>query len=194
VSAEPDNLHVLQEVIARLSRLGIAYALGGSWASSLHGKLRFTHDADLTAEPFPGQEDALCQSFGNDYHVSLQAVQDAVRHRSSFNIIHVPSGFKVDIFIRKERPFDHSLMERRQTVRLSESGCQAIQLVSPEDIVLLKLEWYRMGGESSEQQWRDVLGVLEVQADRLDSAYLTRWADQLGVKDLLDRARQESRA
>lgn len=194
MSAAADNLTVLQEVIGILSHLGIAYALGGSWASSLHGKMRFTHDADITADPFPGREAALCSSFGDDYYISLDAVRDALRHRGSFNIIHLPSSFKVDVFIRKERPFDQSFMDRRREYPLPANAVGTVQLVSPEDIILLKLEWYRIGGEASEQQWRDILGVLEVQAGRLDEDYLTHWAGQLSVSDLLDRARQESAA
>lgn len=187
-----ENLSVLQEVIAALSRLGIPYALGGSWASSLFGKMRFTHDADLTAEPFPGREAALVASFGEDYYVSLPAVEEAVRNRSSFNIIHLPSGFKVDVFVRKDRPFEQSAMARRQARSLPDNPQTSLFLVSPEDIILFKLEWFRLGGETSERQWRDVLGVFEIQGDRLDQAYLDHWAGQLGVADLLARARQES--
>jgi hypothetical protein len=192
MTGNEENLPVLRQVIAILSRLDIPYALGGSWASSLLGKMRFTQDADLTVEPFGGKEEALCAAFGEDYYVSLAAVQQAVRQRSSFNIIHTPSAFKVDVFVRKERPFEQSLMQRRQARFLADTPGEAMQFVSPEDIILLKLEWYRLGQESSERQWTDILGVLEVQAGRLDEAYLDRWAADLGVADLLARARQES--
>jgi hypothetical protein len=63
--------------------------------------------------------------------------------------------------------------------------------VSPEDIILLKLEWFRIGGEMSERQWNDVLGVFEIQGSRLDQTYLDHWAPVIGVADLLARARQE---
>src|SRR5439155_2070611 len=82
-----ENLQVLLEVIGKLQNLGIEYALGGSMASSIHGVSRFTRDADITAEPFPGKEQALVSSFGADYYVSLPSILDAVRRRSSFNII-----------------------------------------------------------------------------------------------------------
>jgi len=190
---QPDeNLRVLQEVIAILSRLGIAYALGGSWASSLLGKMRFTLHADLTVEPFPGQEEEFCASFGNEYYVSLPAVQQAVRQRSSVNVLHSLSGFKVDLFVRKDRPFEQSVMARRRAFPLPDAPGQTVQCVSPEDVILLKLEWYRLGGETSQQQWLDVQGVLEVQGSRLNQAYLDHWATDLGVLDLLARARQES--
>jgi len=187
-----DNLRVLQEVIAALFGLGIVYALGGSWASSLLGKMRFTRDADLNVEPFPGKEEAFCACFGEEYYVSLPAVQEAIRQRSSFNILHTTSGFKVDLFVSKDRPFDQSVLSRRQPFVLPDTPGQTVQCVSAEDVILLKLEWYRLGGETSQQQWLDVQGVLEIQGPQLDRAYLERWAADLGVADLLARALQES--
>jgi hypothetical protein len=187
-----ENLPVVRAVISALVSLGIPYALGGSWASSLLGKMRFTHDADITVEPFPGKEEAFCAAFGEEYYVSVPAVQDANRRRSSFNVIHTPSTFKVDVFVRKERPFEQSVMSRRQLQILADAPQEPVQFVSPEDIILLKLEWYRLGNEISERQWSDILGVMEVQGGRLDQAYLDHWAAQLGVADLLTRARRES--
>ncbi|HTU21474.1 MAG TPA: hypothetical protein VMG10_25780 [Gemmataceae bacterium] len=187
-----ENLSVLQEVLAVLSRLAIPYALGGSWASSFYGKPRLTHDADVSVEPFSGKEAAFCSSFGEEYYVSLPAVQDAIRHRSSFNVIHFESGFKVDLFVRKLRPFDASLMARRRTVPLPDTDGQSLTFVSAEDVILLKFEWYRLGGCASERQWGDILAVFQVQAGKLDQAYLDHWAADLGVRDLLQRARQES--
>lgn len=187
-----ENLSILQEVLAVLSRLEVPYALGGSWASSFYGKPRLTHDADVTVEPFPGKENAFCSSFGEAYYVSLPAVQDAIRHRSSFNVIHFDSGFKIDLFVRKLRPFDASLMARRHAFVMPYTDGQTLTFVSAEDVILLKLEWYRLGGGTSERQWDDIIGVFQIQADKLDQAYLDRWAADLGVSDLLQRARQES--
>jgi hypothetical protein len=189
---EPDkeNLAVVQEVVSVLTRLDISYAVGGSWASSLLGKPRLTHDVDMTVEPFPGKEAAFCAAFGDDYYVSLPMIQDALRRRSSFNLIHWPSGFKVDLFVRKDRPFDVSLLARRQLHALPEG--QTLAVVTPEDVILLKLEWYRLGGEASPRQMEDVCGVLAVQAGKLNWAYLDQWAANLGITDLLQRARQES--
>lgn len=188
---EDENLRVMREVIGVLTDLGIEYALGGSWASSLQGEPRFTNDADITAEPFPGREAAFCGRFGPDYYVSLPAVQEAVSRRSSFNLIHLDSGYKVDVFIRKDRPFDQSVMRRRVLKQLHDTPGPPIMVVSPEDIILLKLEWYRLGKEISDRQWNDVLGVLKTQAGRLDDAYLDHWAADLGISDLLARAREE---
>lgn len=190
MEGDQENVAVVQEVASALDRLAIPYAVGGSWASSLLGKPRLTHDVDMTVEPFPGKETAFCSSFSDDYYVSLPMIQDALRRRSSFNIIHWPTSFKVDLFVRKDRPFDASVLARRRVHPLSEG--RSLTLVSPEDVILLKLEWYRLGGGTSERQLEDVRGVLQMQAGKLDQAYLDHWAADLGVSDLLQCARQES--
>jgi hypothetical protein len=186
------NLHELRQILAVLTRLGIPYALGGSMASSVYGVPRSTRDADITAEPFPGKEAQLVAAFGDDYYISEPAVREAVLLRSSFNIINTAAGFKVDVFVRKDRPFEQSAMSRRVAVDLPDAPGQPVVLHTPEDVVLFKLAWYRLGNQASEQQFKDVVGVLQVQAGRLDDAYLDRWAADLGVADLLSRARKEN--
>ena len=186
------NFSDLREVLGALTRLDIPYALGGSMASSVYGVARYTRDADITAEPFPGKEAALVAAFGEDYYISEPAVRDAVRLRSSFNIINTSTGFKVDVFVRKDRPFETAAMNRRVSLQLPDAPGQPVVLYSPEDVILFKLAWFRLGNEASEQQFKDVLGVLQVQAGRLDGAYLDHWAADLGVTDLLQKARRES--
>jgi hypothetical protein len=188
--SEEANL-VLGHVVGVLDRLGIAYAIAGSWASSFHGKMRFTHDADLCVEPFTGKEEAFCKALGEDYYVSLDAVRQANRTHRSFNVIYTLTSFKIDLFVARPRPFDQSVLARRQVRHLGGEPGIAVQTVSAEDVILLKLEWYRLGDEASPQQWQDVLGVFETQGEHLDQAYLDRWAAALGVADLLERARKE---
>jgi hypothetical protein len=194
MNSTDENLRVLREVIAAFMQLNITYALGGSWASSLLGEPRFTRDADVSVEPFLGKETELCACFGSDYYLSLEAIRAAIQNRSSFNIINLTVGFKVDVFIQKDRPFDRSFMKRRRPLELPNFPKQSIDVVTPEDIVLLKLEWFRNGGEVSDQQWKDVLGVLQAQAGKLDEEYLSYWSGQLNLTDLLDRARQQAQA
>jgi hypothetical protein len=186
------DLTPLREVIGVLDRLGIAYALGGSMASSVHGVSRFTHDADITVSPFPGREGEFLAAFGPDYYLSLSAIQDALRQRTSFNIIDTTTGFKVDVFVQSDQPFEQSAMNRRQAMTFPDVPSQPVVIYSPEDVVLFKLRWYRLGGETSVQQWQDILGVLRVQSGRLDDAYLDHWAANLRVDDLLASVRQES--
>jgi hypothetical protein len=186
------NLGVVREVVKALDGLGIAYALGGSMASSVHGIARYTQDADITVEPFAGREGQFAACFGPEYYVSLPAIVEAVRDRTSFNLINTREGFKVDVFIRKDVPFEQAAMQRRVAMALPDLPSQPISVLTAEDVILFKLQWYRLGGEASAQQWADVLGVLKVQAGRLDEDYLDRWAAELHVGDLLARARQES--
>lgn len=189
-----DNLGVLLEVFGVFESLGIAYALGGSLASGIYGITRYTSDADVSVEPFEGREELLAGSFGPDYYVSLDAIRQALRDRSTFNIINTSVGFKVDVFVRKDRPFERSLMDRRVSAKLLEAHDQKISVVTAEDSILLKLEWFRLGGETSDRQWSDILGILRIQSDRLDQAYLDHWAAELGVSDLLANARRNAEA
>jgi hypothetical protein len=190
--SQQDFRPALEKVIGVLESLGIGYAVGGSIASSLHGYNRMTDDAEITAEPFPGQADQFLAAFDpTAYYVSPDAVRDALRTRSTFNILHPESGYKIDVFVRKDDPFEQAAFDRRGPYRIPELPGKPVLVHSPEDIILFKLRWYRLGGEISDRQWNDILGVMRTQAGRLDDAYLDHWAAAIGVKDLLDRIRTE---
>ncbi|HEX6799638.1 MAG TPA: hypothetical protein VF116_18160 [Ktedonobacterales bacterium] len=182
----PENIRpAVAPVIAALDELGIAYYIGGSLASSLHGIPRSTMDVDLVAMLQPGQVGALLDKLQDQYYVDEQTVREAIQHHSSFNLIHFDTSLKVDIFVLKPRDYDQEAFRRRAH---GEGPEGALTWATPEDTVLAKLEWYRLGGETSERQWLDVLGVMKVQAEALDLAYLRHWAPELGVADLLARA------
>jgi hypothetical protein len=184
---------VLRSTLHAFDKLKTGYTIGGSIASSMHGIGRMTRDAGVTAEPFPGREAAFVAAFDPEsFYVSEDAVRMAVRDRFSFNILHPESGFKIDVFILKDDPFERAAFARRQMLTLADDPNQPIAFYSAEDIVLFKLRWYRLGNESSEQQWNDILGVLRTQSDRLDAAYLEVWAAAIGVADLLERARGDA--
>lgn len=189
----PQELIILESFTDILQQLDIAYAIGGSMASSIYGKVRFTEDADITVEPFGDQADRLIELLSSDYYISKEAVYQALKQQASFNVIHLDSAFKIDVFIRKNTAFEKQLMARRKSLKLSDSIEKEFAVISPEDIILLKLQWYRDGGCSSERQWNDVLGILTVQAERLDFEYLKKWAAILAINELLEKAVSESK-
>ena len=188
--SEPKD--VLWLVVETLERLGISYLVTGSFASAIHGVVRTTLDADILADVHREHVPRLVQAFEDGFYMSAEAVREAVHRQSSFNIIHLRTMFKVDIFLPK-RPFDHAQLSRRVKATISSEPRREIYVATPEDVILSKLDWYRQGGEISERQWRDVQGILRVQRERLDVAYMRRWATTLGIVDLLEKALAEAR-
>ena len=188
-----EPLAVTQQVVNVLESLDIPYFIGGSLASAVHGVVRATMDVDLVADMRLEQVEPFVQRLGEDFYADAAMIRDAIRRHSSFNLLHLQTMFKVDIFIRRQRAYDRSQFERRISQTLSLEPEMTAYIASPEDTILAKLEWYRQGGEVSDRQWRDVRNVIDVQADRLDWAYLRQWAAQLNLSDLLERVRNESR-
>lgn len=180
-------------VTQTLEHLEITYAVGGSLASSLHGVMRSTLDVDIVADMKMEHIQPLVAALSKEFYADDEMMHDAIERHSSFNLIHYETAFKVDIFIRKLRSFDGMQLERRQESVIATDPEESIYVTSPEDTVLAKLEWYRMGGEVSERQWRDILGVLKIRAGELELAYLRKWANELKVSDLLERALEEAK-
>lgn len=184
---EADLVAALQPVVEAFDTLGVRYFLGGSVASSAHGVARASLDADLVAELDPAHIERLAQRLAGSYYVPIEQMRAAAADRRSFNLIHLATMFKIDVFVSKGRPFDRSAAERAQLQAIGEHTERRFFVASAEDTVLAKLEWFRLGGETSERQWWDIVGVLKV-GDDADRAYLRRWAAALGVGDLLERA------
>ena len=179
-------------VTQTLEQLGIPYAVGGSLDSSLHGVMRSTLDVDIVADMRLEHIPPLVSALSQEFYADDEMMRDAIEHHSSFNLIHYETAFKVDIFIRKTRAFDQLQLDRRKTSIISTEPEQSVYVTSPEDTILAKLEWYRMGGEVSDRQWRDILGVMKTRAGELDLDYLKKWAKDLKVADLLERALHEA--
>lgn len=188
----PDPLRAALAVGAILDRLGVAYVTAGSLASSLHGEPRSTDDLDFVADLSRSQATSLVRALGREWYVSADAVDDAVARGTSFNAIHLPSGVKVDVFVVGADPFDAHRVKSGRSERLGEESDAVLRVDTAEHTVLRKLEWFRRGGERSDRQWRDVVGVLRVQRDRLDYGELAAWAERLGVADLVARALSEA--
>jgi len=179
----------LAPVIAALEQLGVRYHIGGSVASSVYGVARSSVDIDVVADLEPHHAEPLVRSLGDRYYADLDAIATAIQRRQAFNLIHLATMIKVDVFVPAARAFDASELARARprTLDLPE-GTYTFTFKSAEDTVLRKLEWYRAGSEVSERQWNDVVGVLKVQTAALDQAYLRHWAAELGVDDLLQSA------
>ena len=168
-------------LVRRLEQLAIPYMIAGSMASSHHGRPRATNDADVVIDPSPQALDDLVAALTADgYYVDAAIARQALRARRLFNVIDPDSAFKIDLIIRKERPFSREEFARR--VRHTFAGL-SVDIATAEDTILAKLEWAERAG-GSERQLDDVAGILQVSGPRLDRAYLDRWAKDLGVSDL----------
>jgi hypothetical protein len=188
----PEPIAVTAKVTSVLEKLNVPYFIGGSLASTIYGMVRTTQDSDIVAELHPSQVQAFVDALKDTFYVDDEMIAEAVNRSSSFNIIHRETMFKVDVFIPRMIPFDESRFSRAQMQTLSNDPEVKANVSSVEDTILMKLVWYRMGGEVSERQWRDVMGMIKIQSERLDLKYMKQWAIQLKVGDLLDRALKEA--
>lgn len=186
-----DPIVVVTKLAKVFDDLGIPYLVGGSLASSAYGTPRATLDVDVVAAILPTQIDRITRALSPDFEVDPAMVREAVEERGSFNAIYLPTMFKADIFIARDDAWSREELTRGVAQRVETAdGEVSIRFASPEDTLLHKLYWYRLGNEMSEHQWRDVVGMLKVLKGTLDDAYIDRWAGHLGVVELLDRARR----
>lgn len=188
---DPEALRVALLVVEALDRLELPYHLGGSYASSIHGIPRQSHDVDLVVDLDTQRVSQLAARLERDFYLDTESIYDAVARRSSFNLVHFATGIKVDVFVKAAGPFDQAEFARQQLMALVSDPRREIFVKSPEDTLLRKLLWYRAGGEVSDRQWTDVLGIIKIQGGRLDLPYLRLWSHRLGVDDLLARALSE---
>ena len=174
-----DSIRVTLLVTDAFEKLGVRYAVGGSLSSSLHGVMRSTLNVDIVADMCLEHIQPLVAALSSEFYADDEMMRDAIETHGSFNLIHYGTSFKVEL-------------GRRTTAIVTTDPERSLYVTSPEDVILSKLEWYRMGGEVSDRQWRDILGVLKTQAGRIDLDYLRQWAIELKVGDLLKRAFTES--
>jgi len=177
-----DQNEFLRKIVSLLEQANIPYMISGSIGSSFHGQPRATNDADIVIDPTQKQLLAYVESLGSDFYVSRQAALDALEHNAMFNVIGIQSGYKADLIIRKKRPY--SQLEFQRKIQSDLFGIPAYVL-SPEDSILSKLEWSK--GRHSQTQFKDALGVMTVQKDKLDFAYLKKWAKELDIEAALNR-------
>jgi hypothetical protein len=186
-----EPIRVTLQIIEVFDRLNIPYLVGGSMASAVHGVIRSTMDVDIVADIRLDQVDEIAEQLNGIFYIDKEMIRDAIQRKSSFNLIHLDTMFKVDVFLLKQRPFDQNQMRRRVLQLIGENQSEKAYISSAEDIILAKLEWYREGGETSERQWRDILGVLSLQGNQIKLDDLRYWAKNLRVDYLLERALRE---
>ena len=173
-----------ERLIDALTTSGVPHMVSGSFASTYYGIPRTTQDIDIVADFSVSSLRRFLACLPEDqYYVSHDAAREAVRVRGQFNVIDFESGWKVDLIQRKSRAFSATEFERRATAEMLGIN---VQIATPEDVVLSKLEWAKKAG--SERQLRDVVGVLEVSGPTMDTAYIESWVEALGVRELWGRA------
>jgi hypothetical protein len=191
--AIPEWVLVTLKVVKVLDQLSVHYVIGGSLASIVYGMPRTTLDADFVVDLKTEQIDPFVAELEQEFYVEPESIKQAISRRSSFKLIHQATMFKVDIFIPKPRAFDHAQLAHRVKKTICTDPEHYAFILSAEDIILAKLEWYQMGGRVSERQWRDVLEVLKTQSEQLDFTYMSKMAASLHVEDLLETAIKASK-
>lgn len=185
-------LDITLRVVEIMDELGIPYVLGGSVASSLVGEPRATADVDVAIRLRLDQVTDVVAAFEGEFYVSAEAAREAIRRNSSFNLVHLESIQKIDLFVLGDDPLDRLQMARRIRIRVREDPVREVWVGSVQDQIVRKLRWYDAGGRVSDRQWRDVLGILTVQRGRVDLESLRSVAAEVGMTELLERAIQEA--
>lgn len=179
---QPD---LLARLAGWLAAAGVPYMVVGSMASSFHAEPRTTRDIDVVIDPTPESLGRLLETIPRaEFYVDAAEAMDALAQRRSFNVIEHETGWKIDLMIRRDRPFSLEELGRRVRVRLDQTD---VYVATAEDTVIAKLEW-AVAGES-ERQLRDVVSILTVNADTFDRAYIDRWVAALGLGESWERAR-----
>lgn len=175
-------------LLAILDQMEVQYSVAGSVASSTHGIARTTHDVDLVADLRPEQLNELADLASGDFYADAAHMRESLRRGRSFNLIHLESSYKFDIFPLRADSYSRTEFGRRAfTPVLSFGEPIECAVATAEDTILRKLEWYRAGGETSERQWNDLRGIRMVSGAVLDYEYLRKWAPYLKVDDLLEQ-------
>ena len=176
-----EQYDLLRQIVRILDDLGIKYFVTGSVASIYFGQPRFTNDIDIVTDLSMSHATAICRAFPlPEFYVSEEAIREAITMRRQFNIIQSSTGFKADVIIPPKTAFDRLCLKR--AMRVSPDPDFEAMLGSPEDIILKKMESFKEG--ESDKHLRDITGMLRVQGDKVDRAYVRQWAERLGLTDI----------
>jgi len=179
---------IFKKLREALDEADVLYFVTGSFVSSAHGVPRSTNDIDIIIAPTREQLTALLAAFPEaEYYSDREDAFDALMHRSQFNVIDQQTFWKVDFIVSKDEPFDRARFERR---RLTEIAGVNVYAASPEDIIVAKLRWSKMG--ASERQLEDAAGVIRMQGHQLDTSYVTKWVELLQLEEQWKAALQRA--
>jgi hypothetical protein len=188
-----DDIITITLRVARVcEQLGLRYLVGGSLASSLHGIPRATQDVDLVVAIGPRDVRAFVDALRDEFYLDEGAIRTATEHQGSFNLVHLTSYFKADVFVAKDDEASRLQMNRGRKYLIGDEPARSLIVASPEDVIAQKLHWFALGERTSERQWNDAIGVMKVTRSHLDVPYLRRIADLLGVEGLLQEAAREA--
>jgi hypothetical protein len=180
---------LLSKVIRALDEAGCPYMLTGSFASSMQGEPRLSHDIDLVVDLRPQALPELLRVFPSpEFYLDEQSIREAIRTRTMFSLLQVSEGDKVDFWMLTVDPFDIARFSRRQ---YEDVLGMKVFVSSPEDTILAKLRWAKLSG-GSEKQFHDALSVYEVQFGTLDTQYLSKWVATLALQDYWERLLREA--
>jgi len=184
MKAEKD---IFAEVIEVLSRLQIPYMIGGSVAAIAYGEPRMTLDMDVVVDITPAQARSLSRSLGPEYYILLESILEAINSQGHFNIIQSEAGVKVDFYIMKKDEFGLSEFKRKRNEAFDENTSAVF--ASPEDIIIKKLEWFKMG--ESQKHLIDIKGILKYSKDKLELKYIDKWAAKIGVWETWQKLKED---
>ncbi len=185
-------LTALLRVTTQLESMGVSYVIVGSVATFIHGIPRLTNDTDLVVDFRPEHIEPFSNALEDEFYLERESIKNAIKNHGSFNLLHYESMFKIDIFVAKNRSYDQDKLARRVLRSLSSEPPHQVWVMTAEDNVLSKLQWFRMGNEVSVQQWRDAIGILKTKSEYMDLKYMNETAKSLGISDLLQRAFEEA--
>ena len=189
---DDDLIQALLPIERAFSTLKIHFFVGGSVASSFRGAMRSTMDVDLVADITIAHVKPLLNFLTDQYYASESAINEAIERKASFNLIHLATSFKIDVFVNQQTSFDRLAFQRASLERIGSANLNVlVPMATVEDIMLAKLKWFRLGDEVSERQWDDICRLAKMHHASLDWDHLEGQSEFLGVADLLSRLKSE---
>ena len=166
---------LLAEITQMFESLKIPYLLTGSLAYNIYAVPRATREIDLIVEIKPTDIKAFLQAIEGRYYYSEETINEEVKRKGMFNIIHLESSYKIDLIVRPDDAFEMTKFNRRRSIEFQDFS---IYVITPEDLVISKLRWIQQ--LESELHKRDIETLL-LNPD-IDKKYIRNWSETLNLK------------